>query len=142
VAVRVRVRIAGNGKEIVASALANSGYESETPQVLLPIEAAEILNLWPPEKNLEETVFDTAGGPLRVWVASRAVKVKIVVEDIDMPFVEADAVISPIADEILLSDKMISELNIALEDPGRGYWRFTWEGKEVKRRSEPPRYWK
>ncbi len=141
-AVRVRVRIARNGKEIVASALANSGYESETPQVLLPIEAAEILNLWPPEKILEETVFDTAGGPLRVWVASRAVKVKIVVEDIDMPFVEADAVISPIADEILLSDKMISELNIALEDPGRGYWRFTWEGKEVKRRSEPPRYWK
>jgi hypothetical protein len=136
------VRIARNGKEIVASALANSGYESETPQVLLPIEAAEILNLWPPEKNLEETVFDTAGGPLRVWVASRAVKVKIIVEDIDMPFVEADAVISPIADEILLSDKMISELNIALEDPGRGYWRFTWEGKEVKRRSEPPRYWK
>jgi hypothetical protein len=142
VAVRVMVRIARNGKEIVASALANSGYESETPQVLLPIEAAEILNLWPPEKNIEETVFDTAGGPLRVWVASRAVKVKVVVEDIDMPFVEADAVISPIADEILLSDKMISELNIALEDPGRGYWRFTWEGKEVKRRSEPPRYWK
>lgn len=141
-AVRVRVRIARNGKEIVASALANSGYESETPQVLLSIEAAEILNLWPPEKSLEETVFDTAGGPLRVWVASRAVKVKVVVEDIDMPFVEADAVISPIADEILLSDKMISELNIALEDPGRGYWRFTWEGKEVKRRSEPPRYWK
>lgn len=141
-AVRVRVRIARNGKEIVASALANSGYESETPQVLLPIEAAEILNLWPPEKNLEETVFDTAGGPLRVWVASRAVKVKVVVEYINMPFVEADAVISPIADEILLSDKMISELNIALEDPGRGYWRFTWEGKEVKRRSEPPRYWK
>jgi hypothetical protein len=142
VAVRVRVRIARNGKEIVASALANSGYKSETPQVLLSIEAAEVLNLWPPEKNLEETVFDTAGGPLRVWVASRAVKVKVVVEDIDMPFVEADAVISPIADEILLSDKMISELNIALEDPGRGYWRFTWEGKEVKRRSEPPRYWK
>ncbi|MDT7895226.1 MAG: hypothetical protein RQ855_03400 [Desulfurococcales archaeon] len=141
-AVRVRVRIARNGKEIVASALANSGYESETPQVLLPIEAAEILSLWPPEKNLEETVFDTAGGPLRVWVASRVVKVKVVVEDIDMSFVEADAVISPIADEILLSDKMISELNIALEDPGRGYWRFTWEGKEVKRRSEPPRYWK
>jgi hypothetical protein len=44
----VMVRIARNGKEIVASALANSGYESETPQVLLPIEAAEILNLWPP----------------------------------------------------------------------------------------------
>ncbi len=141
-AVRVRVRIARDGKEVVASALANSGYESETPQVLLPIEAAEILNLWPPGKNLEETIFDTAGGPLRVWVASRAVRVKVVVEDVDTPFVEADAIISPIADEILLSDKMISELNIALEDPGRGYWRFTWEGKEVKRKSEPPRYWK
>jgi hypothetical protein len=37
---------------------------------------------------------------------------------------------------------MISELKIALEDPGRGYWRFTWEPKERVRRSEPPKYWK
>jgi len=36
---------------------------------------------------------------------------------------------------------MISELNIALEDMGEGYWRFTWEPKENARRSESSRYW-
>jgi len=46
------------------------------------------------------------------------------------------------ADEALLCDKMISELQIALEDVGKGLWRFRWEPKEKLRRSEPPRYWK
>ncbi|RLG85491.1 MAG: hypothetical protein DRO15_07435 [Thermoprotei archaeon] len=62
--------------------------------------------------------------------------------DVKIPEVEADIVISPLADEVLLSDKMISELQIALEDVGRGLWRFRWEPKDKLRRSEPPKYWK
>jgi len=141
-AVRVRVRLVRGGKEVETSVLANSGYESETPQVLVPVRVAELLSIWPPIEGVEESVFDTAGGPLRVWIAPRAVKVRVMVHDVDTPYVEADVVISPLADEVLLSDKMISELNIALEDVGRGYWRFTWEPKERVRRSEPPKYWK
>jgi len=53
-----------------------------------------------------------------------------------------DLVISLIADEVLLSDKAISEFQIALEDVGRGLWRFRWEPKEVLRRSEPPKIWR
>jgi len=136
------VKLVREGREVETSTLANSGYESETPQILIPIKVAELLALWPPTKDIGESVFETAGGPLRVWIAPKAVKVKVVVADIDTQYVEADAVISPLADEILLSDKMISELSIALEDVGKGYWRFTWEPKERIRRSEPPRYWK
>jgi len=137
----VRIKLSKNNKEIETNALANSGYESETPQILVPIKLAEELGLWPSTINLEESVFESAGGPLRVWIASKSIKVKVVA-DIETTWVEADLVISPLADEVLLSDKMISELKIALEDPGRGYWRFTWEPKEKIRKSEPPKYWK
>jgi len=140
--VRVRVELRRGDKEVETSALANSGYESETPQVLMPIRVAELLSLWPPTKDVEESVFETAGGPLRVWIVPRAVKVKVVVPDVDTQHVDADAVVSPMADEVMLSDKMISELGLALEDVGRGYWRFSWEPKESTRRSEPPKYWK
>ncbi|HIP56467.1 MAG TPA: hypothetical protein EYH02_00105 [Ignisphaera aggregans] len=66
----------------------------------------------------------------------------VVVEDVTVPEVEADIVVSPIADEVLISDKMASELQIALEDVGRGLWRFRWEPKDRVRRSEPAKYWR
>lgn len=140
--VRVRLRIVKNDKVIETSALANSGYEAETPQLLIPIKLAQILNLWPPKTSFEETEYETAGGPLRVWISPRTCKVSVIVEGVEAPEVIADIVISPIANEVLISDKMISELQIALEDVGRGLWRFRWEPKEKVRRSEPAKYWK
>lgn len=140
--VRVKIRIVRNEKVVETSALANSGYETETPQLLIPIRVAQLLGLWPPGGEAEETEFETAGGPLRVWIISRACKVSVLTQDVKSPEIEADIVISPLADEILLSDKMISELQIALEDVGKGLWRFRWESKDKLRRSEPPKYWK
>ncbi|RLF01452.1 MAG: hypothetical protein DRK00_11435 [Thermoprotei archaeon] len=66
----------------------------------------------------------------------------VVAEEAEAPEVEADVVISPLADEVLLSDKLIGELGIALEDVGRGLWRFRWEPRDKVRRSEPPKYWR
>ncbi|ADM27632.1 conserved hypothetical protein [Ignisphaera aggregans DSM 17230] len=71
-----------------------------------------------------------------------ACSAKVVAGEAELPEVVVDLVISPIADEVLLSDKAISEFQIALEDVGRGLWRFRWEPKEVLRRSEPPRIWR
>ncbi len=140
--VRVRLRIVRDDKVIETSALANSGYEAETPQLLVPIKLAEKLSLWPPSGEVKESEFETAGGPLKVWVVPRACRVKVISEDIEGPEVVGDIVISPLADEVLICDKMISELQIALEDVGRGLWRFRWEPKDRLRRSEPPIYWK
>lgn len=142
VVVRVKLRIVRGDIVVETSALVNSGYEAETPQLLIPIKLAQILNLWPPRTGYEETVYETAGGPLRVWVFPRACRVSVVVEDVKAPEVLADIVISPIADEVLISDKMASELQIALEDVGRGLWRFRWEPKDKVRRSEPVKYWR
>ncbi|MCX8205422.1 MAG: hypothetical protein N3H31_07230, partial [Candidatus Nezhaarchaeota archaeon] len=106
------------------------------------LRVAELIGLWPPSTGVEETEYETAGGPLRAWVASRACAVKVLAPDVETKSIEADIVISPLASEVLLSDRAISELEIAIEDPWRGYWRFTWEPKEKLRRSEPPRYWR
>ncbi len=59
--VRVRVRIVKGDRTVETVALANSGYEAETPQLLVPIKLAEELGLWPPVPGMEETEFETAG---------------------------------------------------------------------------------
>lgn len=140
--VRIRLRIVKNGVVIETSALVNSGYEAETPQLLIPVRLAQILRLWPPTQSMEESEYETAGGPLRVWIAPRSCKVKVLTEEVESSEVLADIVISPIADEVLLSDKLTSKLQIVLEDVGEGLWRFRWEPKEKLRRSEPPKYWR
>jgi len=121
VVVRVKTRILCRDRLVETIPLLNSGCESETPQILIPLELAKMVGLWPLLENAEETEFETAGGPLKVWIIPRACKVAISAEDAQSPEVEGDVVISPIADEVLISDKMISELAVVLEDVGKDY---------------------
>ena len=134
-AVRLRLRLRrGNVvKDVVA--LVNSGYEAETPQLLIPIYLAKELGLWPPPIESVETIFSTAGGPLRVWIIRKAVKVKVLVEDVDTEEVDADIVVSHLVDEPLISDKLAGALKIAIEDLAEGLWRFRWEPKEKVRKT-------
>jgi hypothetical protein len=142
VVVRVPVRVKVKEKLLETVALANSGYEAETPQLLIPVEAARLLSLWPPGPNAIETTFDTAGGPLNVWIYPGAGRVEVEDEGSRSPEVVVDIVVSPLADEVLLSDALISELGIVLEDAKRGLWRFRWEPPDKLHRSRPPVYWK
>jgi len=136
-AVRVRLRLRRGDvvREVVA--LVNSGYEADTPQLLIPVALARELGLWPPGPNVLETTFETAGGPLRVWVTRGALRVQAVAEDASSDEVEADAVVSQLADEPLISDKLAGALGIAVEDFAEGLWRFRWEPVEKARPSEP-----
>jgi len=134
-AVRVRLRLRRGGfvKEVVS--LINSGYEADTPQLLIPTKLARELDLWPPGEDAREAIFETAGGPLRVWIVRRAFTVQVVAEDASSEEVEADAVVSQLADEPMISDKLAGALQIAVEDFAEGLWRFRWEPKEKVRRS-------
>jgi len=135
-AVRVRLKLSRDSKSLDVVALVNSGYEADSPQLLVPTDVARDLGLWPPPTSAREYVFETAGGPLRVWVVKRSVKVKVVTDDASSKEVETDLVISPLADEPLISDVLAGELEIAVEDFAQGLWRFRWEPKEVVRRGE------
>ena len=127
-AVRLRLRIRVNERSLEVIALLNSGYEVPTPQLLIPIDVARALDLWPPE-GAREVVLETAGGPLRAWFYPRKAFVKVVAGDAESREVLTDIVVSPIGDEPLISDMLAEELEIAVESFGRGLWRFRWESK-------------
>lgn len=135
-AVRVKLRIKRDDMVSDVIALINSGYEADTPQLLIPTGLARDLGLWPPPLNAREDVFDTAGGPLRVWVLREAATAQIVAGDATSKEVRIDVVISPTADEPLISDMLAGELEIAVEDFAKGLWRFRWEPKERVRSGE------
>ncbi|MDW8022076.1 MAG: hypothetical protein RMI78_05560 [Nitrososphaerota archaeon] len=71
-------RIMGkSGEEVITSSLVNSGFESETPQLLIPKALASRLNLWPPPPEAQLVEVGTAGGPVRNYLASRALQVYV-----------------------------------------------------------------
>ena len=67
VAVRVKLKIKSlrSNKEVISSALVNSGFEAETPQLLIPRKLAMELSLWPPPDDAYLIEVGTAGGPVR-----------------------------------------------------------------------------
>jgi len=133
-AVRLKLRIRVSGYVTEEVALLNSGYETPTPQLLIPISLAAKLGIWPP-KGAPEVTLETAGGPLKAWFYSRVASVSIAVEDVVSKEAVADIVVSLLADEPLINDKLADELEIAVEAFGRGLWRFSWEPKEKVRES-------
>lgn len=127
-AVRLKLRIRVNSRVADVVALLNSGFEAPTPQLLIPVDTARVLGLWPPE-GAREVILETAGGPLRAWFYPRKALVKIVAEDVESREVLTDIIVSPIGDEALISDMLAEELEIAVESFGKGLWRFRWEQK-------------
>jgi len=139
VVVRVKLKVEVGGRSFEVVAVANAGYESFTPQILLPRNMARRLGLWPPPRGAEELTYRTAGGPLRVWLLPRGARVSVVAEDKSSGEVECDVVISPLAGEALISDKLIDALGIVLEVPGRGLWRFRSDPPDKVRQSVQPK---
>lgn len=136
--VKLRIRSLKSGKEVVSSALVNSGFEAETPQLLVPRKLALALDLWPPPEDAYLVEVGTAGGPVRNYLIPRAAQVIAEAGDKTVGPVRCDLMISNLEHEILISDRLGSELGIVILDL-RGKWRFSDE--DIVRESEPPEYW-
>jgi len=137
--VRVKLRIRSKEREMETSALVNTGFESDLPEVLLPFRAAELLGLWPPPAESRTETYVSASGYMRVVRLQGACRVSVITEDRVSEEVSADAIISEVTDEVLLNDKLTGKLKIVIEDPGEGVWRFRDEN--IFRRSERPCTW-
>ena len=74
-----------------------------------------------PTSESRELVVDTASGPLRVWFYPRISLVKVVIADTESREVLTNLLVSPLADEPLISDMLAEELEIVVESFGRGY---------------------
>jgi hypothetical protein len=138
VGVRVRVKIKYGGNLLETVALVNTGFETPNPQILLPVKAAEKLGIWPNlPRDASIEIYDTAGGPTRVYRVRNAVTVEVIGRE--GRSVVSDVVISHLEVEVLISDKLTEELMIAIEKPSEGIWRFRDE--MVERKSERPEIW-
>ncbi|RLG84456.1 MAG: hypothetical protein DRO39_07475 [Thermoprotei archaeon] len=139
-AIRVRLRIKSlyTGKEVVTRALVNSGFEAETPQLLVPRPLAATLGLWPPPPEAQLVEVGTAGGPVRNYLVPNAAEVTVETNDRRVGPVKCDIMISNLEQEVLISDKLGGELGIVILDL-RGKWRFFNE--DEVRETEPPQYW-
>lgn len=138
VRVRLRIRSISSGREVETSALVNSGFEAETPQLLIPRSLAHTLGLWPPPPEAQLIEVGTAGGPVRNYLIPRALEVSVNAGDRVVGPVVCDAMVSNMEYEVLISDMLGGELGIVILDL-RGRWRFSDENKV--RASEPPQYW-
>ncbi len=109
-AIRVRVRIrAGGEREVITTALVNTGFETEKPQVLIPLNLARALSLWPPPDNAYLVELGTAGGPIREYVIPNSVQITVVTNDRETRDIVCDAVISHIEEEVIINDKLSEE---------------------------------
>ena len=140
--VRVRLKIRSkSGAEVESPALVNSGFETETSQLLLPVGAAKKLDLYPPPPEASIVELGTAGGPARLFLIREGLKVWVLAGDRSVGPVTADALISAVEEEILINDKLSEGLKLVLVAMGSGKWRFADDPPDKIRSSERPRYW-
>ena len=119
VRLKLNLRKGSLTREVVA--LVNSGYEADTPQLLIPAGLAKEFGLWPPPIEATEAVFNTAGGPLKVWIIAGAAEACVMAGDASSRETTVDLVISPIADEPLISDMLAGRLEIAVRISPRAF---------------------
>lgn len=131
-AIRIRVRLRGERGEVEAAALVNSGFETDTPDIVAPLALARRLGLWPMAKG-ELVELETGGGEAIAFMVRDAVTL----ESVDRPdkAVRVNVIITGHVREVLISDYVAGELGIVALDFRRGLWRFSDE--DVVRRSEP-----
>ena len=141
--IKVKLKITSVSTEASCevNSLLNTGYGSEEPEVVLPIGVAEKLGFWPkvPESAVVEAYEAAGGSKLTMHYLANAIKIQAITEDKKSKVVKCALAISELEREVLLSDQAIDELEIVIESPGRGLWRFRDEVKV--RGSAEPQYW-
>ncbi len=125
----MRIRLRSGSNEVESSALLNSGFETDSPDVAVPVRVARALGLWPPSRMGELITLDTGGGEAEAYLFEGAAELELVLEDRRIKPILVNVIVNPSIGEILLSDYVASELGIVLLDFKRGLWRLNDEDK-------------
>ena len=140
VRVKVRLTCLKTSKEVVTAALLNAGYETERPECIVPARLASELDVWPElPKGVRVKSYETAGGPIKMYNLPESVETCVITSEGAGTKCLCNLVISEIEREVLLSDATIEALNIVIESPLKGLWRFRGSSKLYQ--SEKPEYW-
>jgi len=141
--VRVKIKVVMANKTLETTALVNTGYETDEPQLLVPHVFLIRNNVDLEDLGRPMTMeYDTAGGPVAMHVYPKACKVAVIEPDKISREVESDLVVSLIEKEVIMSDALIEELGINIINPKTGLWRFTDDPPGIHRRSYKPQLWR
>ena len=124
------------GRTVDVIALINSGYETSTPELLIPRDVAKDLGLYPSipvESEVKEYVL--ADGSRRTLIRiPNAIEVSVVTDDRIVGPIKASVVIAEHAEEPLISDKLSDALGIVALAIGQGLWCFKDElGRKTRK---------
>lgn len=137
---RVRVRIRHRDRVVETSALVNSGFETDAPDIVIPLELAKRLGLWPP-RELSYTVLETGGGEVSVVYVEAAAELELVLPDRESRKYSVNVIINPHIHEVVLSDYVSTLLGIVLLNIKKGLWRLEDDPVGVVRGSEEAEEW-
>lgn len=127
-ALRVKVRLRRGSKEVTTSALVSSGFETSSPDVVVPLRVAQLLGLWPPPSG-ELITMETGGGETEAYMIEGGAELELVLEDRGLKPLIINVLINPNVAEVIVSDYVASQLGIVLLDFKRGLWRLSDEDK-------------
>jgi len=133
-ACRVKVKLRRGNRVIETIALLNSGFESDAPDIVVPINIAEKLSLWPP-RNSSTVVLETGGGDTTNPYYHQCVELELVLDDREPKKLLVNVIVNPYVDEVALSDYVAGELGIVLLDFKEGLWRLRDDPSDKVRRS-------
>jgi hypothetical protein len=145
VVVRVKLRIRalrGKAEKTVETvALVNAGFESDEPEIIVPVRLAEELELWPrlPEGTETEIYEVAGGGKVKTHRIKGTFETQVIAGEATSDPVETTVAVMEGEREVVLSDKATSAHRIVLEEVGAGIWRF--RGETETRQSEEPEFW-
>ncbi len=136
---RVRLRLCSS-RCVETSALVNSGFESDEPEIILPPPVADAIGLRP--STTLASYVAAGGGSVTAVRGDGPVSVQLLLEEGEGPRADAVASIVPGEEEVLLSDRLTHDLGIAIVDPYEGLWCLRGELGSRLRRSAPPQRWR
>jgi hypothetical protein len=139
-AVRLRVRVARKAgaqtKTLETVAVANSGFESDRPEVLLPARAAARIGLWPPPRGARTERFESPAASFELVAVPQGVRVTV---SGNRKSVSCSAVLSERETEVVLNDQLLEALGVEIIAPATGLYRIGARG--ALRRSDAPESW-
>lgn len=134
-ACRVRVRLKVGGRVFEGRALLNSGFETDSPDVVVPVHVANELGLWPPETGTI-AMLETGGGEVSLPCYTSCGTLELVLPDRKPKVVNVNVIVNPYIDEVAISDYVASELELMLLDFKKGLWRLADDPPQTLRKSE------
>lgn len=132
VKLRIKSKLTNRSVELVV--LANGGAESPKPCVVVDVETAEALNLWPSQGELYS--IEEASTTTKAYLLPEAVKLELLDEGGNiLSDVDADLIIQEGLHEPLITDITIDSLGIQVISFSKGLWKHKEDQPNVIRRS-------